>query len=495
MNRLRALFSELAGTSDGAITYHAPAPLLSIREVFECFWPYARPYRGWLAVILLFAALRPALDAATIWLYKVLVDDVLVPRDLAAFGGIAAAYLALTLLGGLVSFGDDYLSAWVREHFLLALRTRVFQHLHGLPLDFFERHPLGDLVARLTSDIAAIEGLVLGDVAAALSYLLRIMFFTAALLYLQWDLALVSLLVAPLFWLAARYFTRRIKDAAREQRRCSGALTAVAEESLANVMLVQAYNRQHTEVARFEREGVGSLRAQLAATRLRALISPLVDLIELGGILVVVAVGTWGLVEGRLSLGSLLVFMAYLAQLYGPIRGLSRLANTVYAAAASAERVAELLDQQPAIAAAEAHSPSARATGALTFDRVSFRYPGATADALHEVSLTVRPGETVALVGASGAGKSTLAKLLLRFYEPTGGQIRLDGRTCGRGAWSPCARTWPSCCRRRSSLTTRSARTSRTDESARQAPRSRAPRAPATRIGSSRASRKATTLG
>jgi ATP-binding cassette subfamily B protein len=404
----------------------AAAPALPPGVIFRRFWPYARPYRSWLAVALVFVALGPALETATIWLFKVLVDDVLVPRDTGAFFWLALAYVALTLLSGLVSFVDDYLSTYVGERFLLSLRTSFFRHIQGLSLDFFERRKLGDLIARLTGDIGSIESFVLSGVADLLSYVLRITFFTAALFYLSWRLALASLVVVPLFWGTARYFSRRIKIASREKRRRSGSISAVAEEALANASLVQAYNRTGAEAARFHREGVGSFQAQMAATRLKALFTPLVDLIEVGGGLIVIGLGIWQLSSGALSLGGLLVFLAYLSQLYSPIKGLTRLANTVYAASASAERIIELLDEGPAVQEAQHARRVRRADGAVRFEEVSFRYPGGDRDALASVSFEVAPGETIALVGPSGAGKSTVAKLLLRFYDPAAGRIVLD---------------------------------------------------------------------
>jgi ATP-binding cassette subfamily B protein len=405
----------------------APAPPLEFREVFRRFWPDARPYRGVFALTLVFAALAPLVEAAQIWLFKHVVDDVLVPRDFGPFAWIAAMFLALVLLDGLIGFADDYLSTWVGERFLLRLRVRVFAHLQHLSMGFFETRRLGDVLSRLTGDVAAIEGLVLSGVADALALTLSLVVFAGALFVLSWKLAAVSLVVLPLFWLVARRFTRLIRAASREKRRRTGSIGAVAEESLAHAALVQAYNRQDDEIARFERESQGALAAQLAATRIKALFTPLVDLIELLGALIVIGLGTWLLARGDLTLGGLLAFLTFLGGMYRPIRRLSRLSGTFFAASAAAERVLELLDEVPA--APERARPVAlrHARGEVAFDDVSFRYPGTAADALRGVSLRASPGETVALVGASGAGKSTVAKLLLRFYDPTAGTVRLDG--------------------------------------------------------------------
>jgi ABC-type multidrug transport system fused ATPase/permease subunit len=155
--------------------------------------------------------------------------------------------------------------------------------------------------------------------------------------------------------------------------------------------------------------------------------SPAVDLIQLAGVLIVIGMGAHELSSGRLSLGGLLVFLTYLSQLYSPVRGLSKLSNLLYAASAGAERIAEFLDAEPAVADRPDARPLPRARGEVVFEHVSFRYPEASADAVSSVSFTARPGETVALVGASGAGKSTLSKLLLRFYDPSSGSVLLDG--------------------------------------------------------------------
>lgn len=399
---------------------------MPVREIVRRFWPFARPYRRYLPAGIFLVALVPAVETAQIWLFKLVVDDVLVPQDFSAFGWIAAAYVGLALVAAVLAFADDYVSTWVGERFLLELRTSLFRHLQSLSLGFFERRKLGDVLARLTGDVSSIENFVLSGVADAFAHSLRILFFAGALFYLDWRLALVSLVVAPLFWFVATRFGRLAKLASREKRRRSGAISSVAEETLSNAPLVQAYGREEFEVERFHRENLGSFHAQMTATRVKAVFGPAVDLIEVVGGLVVIGLGTWELSQGRLSLGALLVFLAYLTQLYSPIRGLSRLANTIYSASAGAERIIELLDQQPAVTDRHDARRVLRADGFVELDNVTFSYPSSAATALSGVSLAVEPGQVVALVGESGAGKSTVAKLVLRFYDPDRGSVRLD---------------------------------------------------------------------
>ena len=405
----------------------AAAPIVPVREIFRRFWPYARAYRRWLPLLVLLVALGPATQTAIIWMYKVVVDEVLIPQNFGLLGWVALAYLGLVVLDGVISFCDEYLSAWVGERFLVSLRTEFFRHLQGLSLGFFDRRRLGDVISRLSQDVDAIEELVLSGVVSALSYSFQLLFFLGVLFYLRWELALVSLLVVPLFWLAARRFSRLIQQAVREERRRAGSIGAVAEESLSNAALVQAYNRQDAEVLRFHRENLGSFKAQMTASRLSALFSPLVNVVELAGVLAVVGAGVWEFSQGRLTIGGLLVFIVYLSQLYAPIQGLSSLLNTVYEASAGAERIIELLDQSPSVTEREDALELNRVRGTLEFDSVSLHFPRAKRPALEDVSFRVEPGETLALVGESGAGKSTVAKLLLRFYDPDSGNVRIDG--------------------------------------------------------------------
>jgi len=404
------------------------APIVSVRQVFLRFWPFTRGVRGWLALGICLVCVSIPLETLAIWLFKVLVDQVLTPRSFAAFPRVALAYLGLTLGMAALSFATGQAMTRATEVFLLTVRTAVLEHLQNLSMSFFERRKLGDLLSRLGGDVATIETLVLSGLTSAVSAGLQVIVFGVMLFVVDPLLAIAALTVSPLFWLISRYFSRRLKGIARQARHQVGELSSIAEESLSNVALVQAYNGQSALIDRFHAQGAGVVRTSLASSRLRGLYRPVVELVELLGLLLVVGVGTWQLSRGALTLGSLLVFMAYFAQLYGPLRGLGQLGAAALAASAGAERIVEVLDAAPDVVDDPRPWPVRRAHGQVSLDDVSFTYPGQDGPALRRVSFTAEPGQLVAVVGRSGSGKSTLTKLLLRFYDPSSGTVRLDGQ-------------------------------------------------------------------
>ncbi|HZZ46301.1 MAG TPA: ABC transporter ATP-binding protein [Pseudonocardia sp.] len=405
----------------------AVAPHIPIREIFRRFWPDARPFRGRMAVGLVLVLISPILAAADIWLFKVMIDSVLIPRHFALFPRLAAAYVVIALATGAVGYASQYLAVWNGESFLLQLRNRLFAHVQTLSPSFLDRRRLGDVLSRLTGDVAAIESLVLSGIVSAFSTIVQLAVFVGVLFCLDWRLASISMIAIPIFWASSRLFTRRIKTASRESRRRAGAITTVAEESLGNATLVQAYGRENAELERFATQGRGSMAAALAGVRAGGLFTPLVNLLEVLGVLVIFGVGIWQMSTGRITLGGLLAFLIYLSQLYGPAKGLGQLSNTVYAASAAAERIVELLDQSPQVQTPPTPATLDHPDGLLQLRKVGFTYPHTQHPVLDAVSFDVPAGTTTALVGTSGAGKTTLTKLLLRLFDPDRGTIRLDG--------------------------------------------------------------------
>ena len=425
----------------------AAAPAQRVRSILRRFWPFARPYRKrWLVGLALAAAL-PAIEAVEIWLFKSVVDDVLVPADLAALWPLAAAMASLALVGALLSFGDEYIATWVGERFTLSVRAKVFDHLQRLEPDALDKRRHGDVLSRLSGDLHAIETLLLSALAEAVQAAARLLFFVGALFLLSWKLALASLVVIPPLWLAARAFGRLARRAARERRRRSGTVGAVLEEALANTALVQTANAQGREQARLKREAEGASEAELAGMRVAGLFAPVIDMIELAGAILILALGTWALSSGDLTLGGLLAFLAYLSQLYRPLRDLTRLYTSVFEATAGAERVMELLDTPAARGRARARAgtdPRRRAgwSCAACTSATTARRSRAPASSSRPVASSRSPAR-------AGRESRPWPSSPCASWTPTPARSISTGTTSATSRSRRCAATSRSCCRTR----------------------------------------------
>ena len=252
--RMRASFRP--PTTESSLVAHAP--VLTLRQIYGRFRGDLRAVRGWVALSLVFVVLTPAVEAAEIWLFKLVVDQVLVPKDLSALPALALAYIGVNLVQGSLSFVDDVVAAATSTRFVHRLRTRTFDHLLRLGPEYLERHRLGDLVTRISGDVSAIETLLLDGLTRLISYAVQILIFGGLLFYVNWRLALAALIGAPLFVLVSRKFSRLIKVASRERRRRSGSVSAAAESSLRSARLITVYGAQDDEAAAYARESAVS---------------------------------------------------------------------------------------------------------------------------------------------------------------------------------------------------------------------------------------------
>ncbi|OXY95591.1 ABC transporter ATP-binding protein [Streptomyces diastatochromogenes] len=418
---------EIDEIDDGEELEHEDTPTIPARTAFRRFWPLTRGLRRWLILVWVCTVLAALAETEAILLFGDLTDHALQKGSLAAFWSPAVKWLGIAVVGALIAYAGNSLAAWATERFVMRLREHVFDHVQQLPPHFFQRHRQGDLLSRLTSDVEAIETMVVSGLVGAASAAFSALFYAAAAFWLRWDLAAATFVLAPLFWLAARRFSGSIKDVSREGRVADGAITSVVEESLGNIVLTQAYDRRDAERRRLSEEANAWFRASVRSTRLNEAYEQLVQVIETVCVLAVIGIGAWEISTGRMTLGQLLAFAAFLGYLYPPVRGLAQLGLTVTAATAGAERLIEILDVRPSVTDPRHGTAPGRPDGTVQVRDVSFRYPGADRTALEGLSFAVSPGELVIVTGPSGAGKSTVSKLLLRFYDPDAGELLLDG--------------------------------------------------------------------
>jgi ATP-binding cassette, subfamily B, bacterial len=400
---------------------------------------FLRPYRGSLSLASLLILVETMIDLARPWPLKLAVDNAIggqpLGGELAVLnqlgpGGLAAvavgAGIGLVGVGALVGYLITYLTSATAERVGADLREAVFGRMLGLGLRFHDRHRSGDLVTRLTGDVARVEDSMVAWFTVLVPEVLTLAGMVVVVLAVDLTLGLAALAVVPPLALVVAMRRRRIRVAQRVSRDADAALASEATEVLRNVRVVQAFTREDEAGGHFSGRSGGAVRAALGAMDLEARWSPVADLLLAAGGGLVLWLGVAAVTGGRMSLGTLLVVLAYLSSLYGPIRALARLARTLARGAASRERVLEVLDSGEVVPEAAEPRPAGPPRRGLALRGVWFAYTeGATV--LRHLDLEVAAGERVCVVGPTGAGKSTLLALLLRFYDPDAGAVELDG--------------------------------------------------------------------
>ena len=386
----------------------------------------ALPYRartvGAIVSLLAFTvvALVPPLLA------KLAVDQGIKNGDLQKLAWIVAAFVATGLLALGLSSLQTYLTGWVGERALADLRIRLFSHLQRLSLGYFERNRTGAIISRITNDVEALDTLITDGVTSLVQNLMLLVGTTVVLFVLDWRLALATLSVLPLMALATIWFRIRSNRAYRRVRERIGLVTATLAEDIAGMRVVQSYAREPRNQTSFR--GINSLYrdANYETIVLNGLYFPAVDFLSSLATAIVLGYGGYLLIDGQVTIGTLLAFFLYLANFFDPVQQLSQLYNTFLSATAALDKIVEVLDEEPEIVDAPGALELPRIDGRVRFEGVRFGY-GSLPEVLHGIDLDVPAGTSVALVGQTGAGKSTIAKLIARFYDPREGRITIDG--------------------------------------------------------------------
>jgi ATP-binding cassette, subfamily B, bacterial len=400
---------------------------------------YVRPHMRSLLVILAATAVTIALEVLRPWPLKILVDHVLGPHPLPpllagwadgldrglVLVAIALATVLIFLAGTLASMVATVLSVRVGQRMVYDLAADLFLHVQRLSLAFHRRRPVGDTLTRVTQDPYCLQGLVIG----ALLPLIQAGATLAAMFLVMWrldaTLTLVSLGVVPFLGLAIAAFGGPMRERTRLRLDLESRMISSVARTLGAIPAVQAFTREELEQARFRHEAADTVRAYEQATRAEMMFKLVVGLATAVGTALLLWLGGRYALDERISVGTVLVFLSYLTALYGPLNAITYTAATLQLAAANAERVMEVLGTPPDVR----EQPGAREVrlqGRVRYERVSFAYePGRPV--LHDITLEARPGETVAIVGPTGSGKTTLVNLLVRFFDPAGGHVSVDG--------------------------------------------------------------------
>ncbi|OGK81407.1 MAG: hypothetical protein A2X53_20185 [Candidatus Rokubacteria bacterium GWA2_70_23] len=389
--------------------------------------PYLKPYWPILAVGTLLALVVSSAEGLIAWLVKPAMDDIFLKRDLVMLKLLPLALLGAYLLKGAGRFGQSYLMASVGERVIARIRRELYGHIQGMPLAFFKSLHSAELMARVVTDVNRLARLSSTVLVMAVRQVGTIVALLVVMFLREWVLTLIAVAVFPAVAVTIRALGRKLYRINKRSQEKMAELNVVLQESFTGTKIVKAFGRERLEQQRFDSVNDHLLRLALKDHRTDQLSEPLMEVLGALGIMGALWYGGYRVIAGGLTPGEFFSFTAAVFLLYGPVRQLSRMANTVQQSLSSVERVFEILDTEHAITdAAGAHTlPGFR--DRIAFEDVSFRYPDAETDALIDISLAVQKGEMVAFVGMSGAGKTTLMDLLPRFHDVSTGRITIDG--------------------------------------------------------------------
>ncbi|MCJ7752619.1 MAG: ABC transporter ATP-binding protein/permease [Armatimonadetes bacterium] len=389
---------------------------------------YASPYRGRLTLVSLLMIFTAAFGLVPPWLTKILVDDVLIPKSNAHL----LVWLVLGLLvSNLFSTGlaiwRGRLSAWLGGRVSFDIRAELYERLQWMSMRYFDHHPTGALVSRLTQDSGGIQDFLAFGLPWILSNLIIVLGVVAAIFAINWQLAILVLLPAPLVMCLVRALWRRVHRAFHKFWYGWHRFHTIVNDALGRVKIIKAFTREPDEIERFRLRNADLFGASLNAEQTFATFFPIIGFAVTSGSLLVWYFGSLIILgDGGLSIGGLMAFLAYLAMLYGPLNGLAQSAQWMSRAMTAAERVFEVFDSPDYIEPSAEARPPLDLRGEIEFRDVSFGYEKSQ-PVLKEVSFTVEPNTMIGLVGKSGVGKTTIINLLCRFYDPDEGTVLVDG--------------------------------------------------------------------
>ena len=386
----------------------------------------AAPYKRQTALALFFLFAATATALAPPYLAKLAIDDGIQQEDLRVLTIVVALFVVAGVLNLATSAAQTYFTGWTGERILADLRNKLFRHLQRLSLGYYERNRAGVIISRLTNDVEALDQLVTDGVTTLVQSTLFLLGTSVILFLLDWRLALATLTVLPLMFVATAFFRIYSARAYRAVRERLGLVTATLAEDIGGMRVIQAFRREQTNDRIFREVNAHYREANQQTVVLNGLYFPFVDFLSALATAIVLGYGGHLVFQGDLTVGTLFAFVLYLSNFFDPVQQLSQLYNTFLSAVAALDKIMDVMDEEPEVRDNPGARDLERIKGDVSFENVRFGY-GDGPEVLHGIDLDVPAGTTVALVGHTGAGKSTIAKLLARFYDPREGRITIDG--------------------------------------------------------------------
>lgn len=387
---------------------------------------YVRPYIGRMIFGLVCMIIAAAAYLVVPWLIKNVVDKVLAEKNMYMLNLVVISILVVFLVRGFATYGQTYTMSYIGQRVIIDIREAMFKHLQRLDQAYYDRRKTGVIMSNLTNDVAALQSAIVDNLVSFITEGVTLIGSLVSMLYLDWKLTLVTLVIVPVVLGIINIFGKRLRIAGHDVQGRIADITSLLQETISGARVVRSFAREGYEVQRFERENQRNFRAVMRATKLTSLLSPLVEFSAAIAVTVILWYGGYSVVTGAITAGSLIAFLIYAINLSNPVKRLSQVYGNIQKAMAAGDRVFAILDTKPEVVEKPNAIVLPEVDGRVRFDHVSFSYDGEK-KALDDFSLDVPAGRVVAIVGPSGAGKTTIANLLPRFYDATEGAITVDG--------------------------------------------------------------------
>ncbi len=394
-------------------------------DIYKRLLTYLKPYKKRLFLSVLFMGITSGLISLQAYLVQPVLDSVFLKKDMKLLLLLPPALMIVVIFKGASAYARDYLMGWIGQRIVNNIRDAIYSHLTSLSFSFYARTPTGVLIARIINDVNLVQGALTRAPSSLIQGVLTMAALTTYVLYKDWRLALFSIVVMPLLGVALSRFSRRYRRASTQMQEQYGDLTIHLHETIAGIRIVKAFGMEAYENRRFAERNRGLFNSLMRQIKVSAISHPIMETISTVGIAMVILIGGFWIIGGRLTVGEFFSFLAALYFLYRPIKELNGVNNLVQDGIAAAQRIFEVLDTVPEIRNRTGATQVQHDFKVIEFRDVSFRYDDTPV--LKNINLAVRSGETIAIVGKSGGGKTTLVNLIPRFFDVTGGAVLIGG--------------------------------------------------------------------
>ncbi len=360
------------------------------------------------------------------WIIKDIVDEVLAEKNIQMLYWVIAAILVIFLIRGVTTFGNRYLMGYIGQRVVTDLRKRLFAHLQRLSISYYDKRRTGEIMSNLTNDIGALQTAIVENFVSLIQEAAIFVGSFVSMIYLQWKLTVLCLVIVPMVSVIIKFFGKKLHQSGKNVQEKLADVTAMLQEVIQGVRIVRSFNRSDYEIQRFDDVNEANFKANVRTIRQSSQLTPFVEFFSAIAITVIIWYGGLSVIDGIMTSGELIAFLIYAINLANPTRRIAEAVGNIQKSLGAADRVFAILDTEPEVKNRPGAGALQVTAGRVEFDHVAFSYEP-DHPVLTDISFTAEPGQTVAIVGPSGAGKTTIANILPRFYDVTGGSVRIDG--------------------------------------------------------------------